>query len=111
MTGADPLLRVARLLSRFDEGPHGAAYILPRGRPAAHADANYVALHPASTTDPAFAGTLDCADRGGGNCLAFGRDQHLVEDDVVEYLEAFAPEFFGELPGAFVQPVYQIVDA
>ncbi len=65
---------------------------------------------PLGTTDPAFAGLLDVFDRPGGYQVAVTGNQHLVEDNLIQYFKAVLPEFIRELPGAGMKTVNQIID-
>ena len=71
---------------------------------------------PPGSADPAFPRILYRGDSCRRYRLAFGGDQHLVENHVVEYLEAFAPEcvdqdFTSVTPSAYLSSIAPLTEA
>src|SRR6185312_6294156 len=94
-----------------DDGVDAALDIVIRGRPRRHADAHRGPAVPDGAAAPARAVRLDRGDHPRGALGVAEADQHLVEHDVGENLEAGLLERGGEPPCVPAGSVDELGDA
>src|SRR5688500_9999635 len=83
----------------LQDGLQGPLEIRRRRGPAADADAHGLAPVPARAAAPAFAGLLETPDRRFRPGVAAKGGHHLVQDDLVQDLDACALQFGAEPRG------------